>query len=321
MSRHRSAALVGNPNAGKSALFKAFAETWFNEFKVGWRRTYITTVRGILDQHLLPRFARAADEMAAGRVGLHLKIDTGMSRLGLRPEHVPAAIEALAQHPGVQLTGLCTHLAEADGEELDPTLRQLERFAAARALLHAAGHRGGVVHVANSAGAVRVAAARHDLVRPGLALFGVAPDHTPLPGLWPVMRLCTRLIALREVPAGAGVGYGGLHTTSAPTRVATLPIGYADGYSRRLSGRAQVLVGGRRCPVLGAVTMDMLMVDVSAVPGVRLGDEAVLFGRQGDDAIAIEELAAWSGTIPWEICCAISKRVPRVYSGPGGTDR
>jgi alanine racemase len=151
-------------------------------------------------------------------------------------------------------------------------------------------------------------------------MFGVAPDHTELSPLWPVMSLRTRIIALRDLPPGTGVSYGTHLQTCAPTRVATLPLGYADGYTRRMSGRAQVLCGGRRCSVLGPITMDMTMVDVTAVPGVQLGDEVVILGSQrgadgATELITVNELAEWAGTIPWEICCTVSKRVPRVYVG------
>lgn len=271
----------------------------------------------VADLQDLGRFSRAADELAAARLGVHLKIDTGMSRLGIRPERLGDALDEIGRHPGVLLSGLCTHLSEADGADPEPTREQLLRFEGCRARLAAAGVRAGVVHVANSAGLCRFPEARYDLVRPGLTLFGVAPPHTPLHSLWPVMGLKTRIIALREVPAGTGVSYGGLYRTSRPARIATLPIGYADGYTRRVTGKAQVLCGGRRCPVLGAVTMDMTMVDVTDVPAAALGDEVVLLGAQEGAAapITLDELAEWAGTIPWEICCAISKRVPRIYTG------
>lgn len=275
----------------------------------------------IADAQDLGRFARAADELGAPRVGVHLKIDTGMSRLGVRPEQLDSFLGELVQQPGVVLTGLCTHLYDADGVTEAPTEAQLLRLAECRAKLAAAGLSPGVVHVANTAGTVRFPDARFDLVRPGLGLYGVAPPHTPLPVLWPVMALKTRIVALRDLPAGSSVSYGGIVNTSATAKIATLPLGYADGYTRRMTGLAQVLVGGRRCPVLGPITMDMTLVDVSRVPGVKLGDEVVLLGRQGpedplaDPPITLEEMAEWSATIPWEVCCTISKRVPRVYVG------
>jgi alanine racemase len=276
----------------------------------------------VADARDLPRFARAAADLGVPRVPVHLKIDTGMSRLGVRPEQLRAFVAALRQEPGVLLGGLCSHLADADGSDETVTHEQLSRFAAAYDELAAIGLRPGVTHVANTAGAVRFRAARLDLVRPGIGMYGVAPPHTQMPGLWPVLALKTRIVALREVPAGTAISYGSRVRVESRARIATLPIGYADGYTRRISGQAQVLCGGRRCPVLGPITMDMCMVDVSAVPGAELGDEVVLIGAQRgrdgsrDEPITLDELAGWAGTIPYEICCAISKRVPRVYVGP-----
>ncbi len=269
------------------------------------------------DEADLARFARAAHDFAEARklplkaVGFHLKIDTGMSRLGLRPELLDAFLQKLAQSSGLELTGLCTHFASADAVPSDePSERQLALFEAARAQVLAAGFRPTLSHVSNSAGALRFPQARFDLVRPGLSLY---TSHPLLPGLSPVMTLKSRVVALRDLPPGTPVSYGGLHVTGEHARIATVPIGYADGYSRRLTGRAQVLIGGRRVPVVGAITMDMCMVDVTNVDGVSPGDEVVLFGAQGGERISAGEVAAWGDTIEWEIFTSISKRVPRVY--------
>ncbi|MBL9005471.1 MAG: alanine racemase [Myxococcales bacterium] len=275
----------------------------------------------VADARDLSRFARAAADLGAPRVPVHLKIDTGMSRLGVRPESLDAFVDVLRAEPGVALGGLCTHLADADGPGDETTHEQLERFFACRQRLSAMGLQPGVLHAANTAGAVRFGSARLDLVRPGIGLYGVAPPNTALSGLWPVLSLKTRIVALREVPAHTGVSYGSRTRTQAAARIATLPIGYADGYSRRMSGQAQVLCGGRRCSVLGPITMDMTMIDVSAVPDVQIGDEVVLIGGQArrdcvaDAPITLDEMAGWAGTIAYEICCAISKRVPRIYTG------
>ncbi len=266
----------------------------------------------------LVRFARAADELAAGRVGVHLKVDTGMARLGVRPEGLPALCEAVDRTPGLSVTGLATHLAEADGPDESATRGQLAAFG--RALQIIRSHYPDdplLLHVANTAGGLRFAGARFDLVRPGLALFGGVPSgHIDGDGLEPVLRWRTRIVALRDIAPGDRVSYGGLFQAARQTRIATIPVGYADGYTRRLTGQAQVLVAGRRCPVAGAITMDMAMVDVTEVPA-ELGDEVVLIGPQrgatGSDRIRVEELAAWSGTVAYEIYCGISKRVPRVY--------
>jgi alanine racemase len=216
----------------------------------------------------------------------------------------------------VEVTGLCTHLAEADGEDEAPTLEQLAAFDSARALADARGFTPRIDHAANTAGALRFPQARYDLVRPGLALYGGLPSpQVALDGLRPVMRLVTRIVALRELPEGARVSYGGRFRAARRTRVATVPIGYADGYTRRMSGRAEVVVAGRRCKVIGAITMDMAMVDVTDVPAAALGDPVTLIG----DGVTVEELAAWSDTVSWEVYCGISKRVPRVYRGEAGS--
>jgi alanine racemase len=268
------------------------------------------------DEADLDRFARAAEELDAARLGVHLKIDTGMSRLGLRPERLETFAAALARATRIEVTGLCSHLADADGPDARPTEEQLAVFESARAALERLGVRPQVVHVANSAGTVRFPHARFDLVRPGLALYGYSPSSgAAFAGLTPALAIKSRVVSLRELPAGATISYAGLYRTPEAARIATVPIGYADGYTRRLTGRAQVLVGGRRVPVVGAITMDMCMADVTAVPSVKLGDEVVLLGQQAGERLTADELAAWAGTIPWEIFCGISKRVPRVYLG------
>lgn len=272
----------------------------------------------VSDEADLDKFARAADELSSGRVGVHLKIDTGMSRLGVRPERLEALLDRLKQTSAVELTGLCSHLASADADDPTPTDEQLRRFDEARRRVAVAGFSDPLLHVANSAATLRFGDARFDLVRPGLALYGYSPVRkeaaAAYAGLVPAMALKSRIVALRDVPAGERVSYGGLWQAAAPSRIATVPIGYADGYTRRMTGRACVLVGGQRCPVAGAITMDMCMVDVSGVEA-KLGDEVVLMGAQGSERIGADELASWAGTISWEIFCGISKRVPRIYVG------
>jgi alanine racemase len=272
----------------------------------------------VADEGDVDKFARAADEMSAGRVGVHLKIDTGMARLGVRPEKLDGMLARIKATPGVELTGLCSHLASADADDATPTDAQLAAFEEARRRIAAAGLAIPLVHVANSAATQRFGVARYDLIRPGLALYGYSPSPAAAyTGLLPAMSLKSRIVALRDVPAGEPVSYGGLWRAPSAARIATVPIGYADGYTRRMTGKAEVLVGGRRCRVVGAITMDMCMVDVSAVDA-KLGDEVVLLGAQGPDPsvrIGADELARWSDTISWEIFCGISKRVPRVYVG------
>ncbi len=270
----------------------------------------------VADEGDVEKFARAADEMSSGRIGVHLKIDTGMSRLGVRLERLDDMLARLKATPAVELAGLCSHLASADADDPTPSTEQLARFEEARRRVAAAGFAVPLTHVANSATTLRFGEARFDLIRPGLALYGYsASPAAAYTGLLPAMSLKSRIVALRDVPAGERVSYGGLWRADAPSRIATVPIGYADGYTRRMTGKAEVLVGGRRCRVAGAITMDMSMVDVSAVEGVKIGDEVVLLGAQAGERIDADELADWAGTISWEIFCGISKRVPRVYVG------
>ena len=171
-------------------------------------------------------------------------------------------------------------------------------------------------HAATSAAALRFPATRFDLVRPGIVLYGAAPsEHVPVPGLRPVLSLRTRINALRSVPAGTAVSYGGTFVTSRASIIATLPVGYADGYSRALSNQAQVLLRGRRAPLVGTVCMDLCMVDVTDVEGVAVGDRVTLLGGEGegDQVITPEELAGWAGTISYEVLAGITRRVPRIY--------
>lgn len=277
---------------------------------IAYRLTPVVAEEGDVE-----RFARAADEMSAGRIGLHLKIDTGMSRLGVRAERLDAMLARIQQTPAVELTGLCTHFADADQPDGATTDAQLARFAAARARVEAAGLRPGLTHAANSAALLRRAEARFDLVRPGLALYGYSPSGAArYDGLTPALSLKSRIVALRDVDAGTRVSYGGRYQFDAPGRVATVPVGYADGFPR---GDHQVLVGGKRRPIVGAVTMDMVMVRLDPGEG-QLGDEVVLIGRQGPDPavrIDAEEVARNGNRIVWELFTGISKRVPRVYVG------
>jgi alanine racemase len=244
---------------------------------------------------------------------VHVKVDTGMSRLGVPTSELPSVLARLGRLPSLRLAGLCTHFASADVADEAPTLEALTRFEECLAQVRALGLGGLVNHAANSAAAVRFPQARLDAVRPGLALYGAMPSrHVALQGLESALRLTTRVMAIRDLPAGTTVSYGGLWRAARPSRIATLPIGYADGYPRHVEG-AEVLVRGRRAPVVGAVCMDMLMVDVTDVPAAAVGDVVTLIGADGSEAITVDEIARWAGTISYEILCGISKRVPRVY--------
>jgi alanine racemase len=259
---------------------------------------------------------------AQGPIDVHLKIDTGMARLGVTLEELPEVAARLGDFPDVRVQGLMTHLACADALTDDETREQLRRFEEATALLARHGVRPVVRHAASSAALLR-SHGTFDIVRPGLALFGVSPcvGSEPLTReLHGVMRVRTEVVALREVDAGAAVGYGATWRAPRRSRIATLPVGYADGLSRRLSNRGHVLIRGRRAPIVGAVSMDMAMVDVTDVPGASIRDEVVLLGNQdgplGKDFIGADEIAAHADTIAWEVLTGISRRVPRFYREP-----
>ncbi len=261
--------------------------------------------------------AAAAD--AAGVVHrVHLKVDTGMHRVGCDPDTAVTMAAAVRVCPSLVLDGVFTHLALAD-EPGDPfTAVQLARFDAVLAALADHDLLPPVVHAANSAGGLAHPSARHHLVRAGIAIYGISPgagvDH--LTGeLRPALSLRARVTMVRRVAAGEGISYGLRHRVVADTTIATVPIGYADGVPRRLSAvGGQVLVGGRRRPIVGVVTMDQLMVDMGDDP-VEVGDEVVLIGRQGDESIRAAEWAGLLGTIGYEIVCAISARIAR-HHGP-----
>ncbi len=262
-----------------------------------------------------PEDARAFAEAARAlgrRAALHVKVDTGMSRLGARPEDLDTLLEA-CDAPELELAGLMTHLATADAAELADAEAQMRRFDECLAAVRAAGKAPATIHAANTAAALRIPSARRDLVRLGIGLYGARPSSSvPDIGLEPVLAVTTRVVALRRIARGDAVGYGSRWRAQRPSTIATLPVGYGDGYLRRLWGRAEVLVGGRRAPVVGAISMDLTMIDVTDIP-VAHGDEVVLVGAQGGEKITVEELAAWGETIPYEILCGLARRVPRQY--------
>jgi len=240
------------------------------------------------------------------RVSCHLKIETGMGRIGMSPAAAVGVAEYLATQRLVDVAGAYTHFSCADSDRAF-TVEQLRRFRVALAALARAGAAPRLRHAANSAAALRLPAARLDLVRPGLAVYGLYP------GFEPVLSLKSKVVFLKTVPRGAAIGYGATYRARRPTRVATVPVGYADGFSRRLSNRGAAILGGRRCPVIGTVSMDMLALDATAAPAARVGDDVVLIGRQGQEEIGVGEVAAAAGTIPYEVTAALTSRVPRTY--------
>jgi alanine racemase len=243
---------------------------------------------------------------------VHLKVDTGMGRLGVALGEVPQALAAVRAHPRLRFAGLLSHFAEADdlGSPRNPL--QEGRFAEVLALLTSEERAGLVLHMANSAAALHRSGSRYDLVRLGIAIYGLDPVRVPSQDLRPVMSVRARIVQLREVPAGTPVSYGGRTVTRRRSKIAVVPVGYADGYAWRLTGRAEALVHGRRVPIAGSVTMDMTLLDVTET-GAELGDEVVLLGRQGGEEITARELADHAGTISWEILCHLGLRLPRRY--------
>jgi alanine racemase len=259
----------------------------------------------------------AADAGAVEPLPVHLKVDTGMHRVGCSPQAAVEVAQAISRHHELLLEGLLTHLAVAD-EPADPyTAEQLGRFEAVRAHLAAAGIRPPVVHAANSAGLLAVPQARYDLVRCGIAVYGIppAPEFDGLLPLRPAMSLRAEASLVRRLEAGERISYGLRYRLAAPSVVATVPLGYADGVPRRLGQvGGEVLAGGRRCPIAGTITMDQLMVDLGP-DELPTGAEVVLIGRQGSEEITAAEWAERLDTIPYEVCCAVGPRVPRRYSG------
>ncbi|HMJ86149.1 MAG TPA: alanine racemase, partial [Vicinamibacterales bacterium] len=280
-------------------------------------------VSGVVDYELTPTIStpsagKALQDLAARRhstLRYHLKIDTGMNRLGLRYDNLARTLPDLVGSPNLELVGLYTHFATADMPEHPLMEQQRQRFEQARAELASRGIRPRVVHAANSAALLRDARVWYDLVRPGLLLYGVVPPPlaSTLP-LRPALSLRSRVVAVKHIRAGETVSYGGRFTAERPTRIAVIPAGYADGIDLRMAGRGFVLVRGRRAPIVGAVSMDMLMIDMTDIEAYP-GDEVVLLGTQGGERIDVREIASAIGTIPWEILCRLGSRIERVYSG------
>ncbi|MDU0460483.1 MAG: alanine racemase [Geobacteraceae bacterium] len=250
---------------------------------------------------------------------LHLKIDTGMGRLGVQYNSTPQFLAELKKLPNIALEGVISHFASAD--ELDEsgqyfTRLQAERFNWAVAEVRKAGYSPRYIHIANSAASLLREIPGCNLVRPGIALYGALPsaDFQGKLNIKPVMHLKSRIAMLKEVEPGTTISYARRFTAGSKTLIASVPVGYADGYPRALTNRGEALIRGHRAKVVGTVCMDWIMLDVTGIPSVAVGDEVILLGPDGQgNSIQAEELANWAGTIPYEIFCGISKRVPRVY--------
>lgn len=262
-------------------------------------------------------FAHALSDaaVAAGRPQrFHVEVDTGMGRIGVREEDAEDFVARVTTLPGLRLASVFTHFPDADGEALDFSQDQVRRFDALLERLARAGIRAPRVHAANSAGTVNLPEAHYDWLRVGLLAYGHLPRHRrTTPAVAPVMAFKSRLVQVRDLPAGVPVSYARTFVTSRPTRTGVVAVGYGHGYSWLLSNRGQMLVRGRRVPILGRVTMDLTMVDLTGIPEATVGDEVVLFGEQGDASLPLEEVADGSQTLPYEIMCTIGKRVTRIY--------
>ena len=283
-----------------------------------------------------PSAARAVQAAAARQkktLGYHLKIDTGMNRLGFRHDNLRRTLPELLASSNLRLDAIYTHFAAADEPESPSFDMQRTNFETALKTIDSiadltgprrktieTGHhdRRVLIHAANSAATLRDSRVWYDMVRPGLMLYGIVPPPlaSTIP-LQPVMSLTSRVVAVKGVRPGEGVGYGLRFQADTPVTTAVIPAGYADGIDLRVSGRCQVLIRGRRVPIVGAVSMDMMMVDVTGLEAVSPGDEVVIIGRQGDESwqqIDAREMAAAIGTIPYEIVCRIGSRIERVYA-------
>ena len=266
---------------------------------------------------------KAAARVGVGRHAIHLKIDSGMGRLGATLEELPAVMAALNTASHLQVEGVSTHLASSEVLDAPSVGEQLKRFEEARALLRKAGFDPPLVHAANTSAVISHHESWNTMVRPGLALYGY---HLPFEragrvvsgrglqlNLKPVLTWATRILSLRDMRAGQALGYGGTYVTKAPTRIAVLPVGYADGLNRGLSAGGRVIVREHYAPIVGRISMDLTLVDVTGIPDVAVADEVILLGSSDGLDVDARQHAELANTIPYEILCSISKRVPRKY--------
>jgi alanine racemase len=266
-------------------------------------------------------------EMAAGRANLrhavHLKVDTGMGRLGVSLEELPGVLRAFGSAPHIVLEGLSTHLASSEVMDAPSVAEQERRFEDAQRMVRAAGFDPALIHMANTSALISRRETWNSMARPGIALYGyylpfqragreVSGGTLRLP-VKPVLTWKTRILSMRNFAANQPLGYGGTYVTKAPARVAVLPVGYADGYNRQLSNRGRVIVRDHYAPIIGSISMDLTLVDVTGIPGIAVGDEVILLGASDGLSVDALEHARLANSSPYEILCNISKRVPRKY--------
>jgi len=255
------------------------------------------------------------------KVKIHIKLDTGMGRIGLQPNHQTIEkIKEINGLPGIILEGIFTHYAVADEADKSYTLQQFEKFQWVLLQLEAQGIKPRIRHTANSATIIDLPTLHLDMVRAGIMLYGLAPSSEVMledVNLKQVMSFKVRISHVKEIEKGDSVSYGRKFIADGKRKIASLPVGYADGFTRLLSNKAEALVNGKRVPLVGSICMDQCMIDVTGVGEVKVGDEVVIFGPQGDEMIHIDELAQTLGTINYEIVCMIMRRIPRVYTKGG----
>jgi len=258
-----------------------------------------------------------AAKAAGTKARVHIKVDTGMGRIGLAPKEVLPFIERATSLANVNLEGIFSHFATADEEDKTYAHKQLQRFRDVIATVETRGIRVPLKHFAASAATIELPESHFDMVRPGISIYGSypSPQVNHCVALRPAMALVTAITFLKEVPEDTAISYGRTFVTKRKSKIATLPVGYGDGYPRSLSNKGEVLVKGRRAPVVGRVCMDMTLIDVTDIPDAELGCNVVLFGTQGGEEILVDEVAAKAGTISYEVLCNITKRVPRDYIG------
>jgi alanine racemase len=246
-------------------------------------------------------------------VEIHLKLDSGMGRMGIVESELPRVVDMIGHAPRLRVGAIYSHFANAGDPRDSYTEQQMATVERMSGELARAGIAPPLRHLANSAATMRGMVSSGDWARVGVALFGAEALDVGTSRLEPVMRWRTEIVRLKDLPSGSAIGYGATFHTTRPSRIATLPVGYADGYSRAHYNHGEVLVRGRRAPIVGRVSMDLVTIDVTEIADVRLGDEVVLLGSQGREAISVEELAARAGTISYEVFTRISQRVPRIY--------
>jgi len=266
----------------------------------------------VCDLSICESLSKEADHLGK-QARIHVKVDTGMGRIGVRYDEAARLVKNIAQLPCLAVEGIFTHFAVAGTDEVFTNL-QLERFNSVISRLDGMGIHIPLRHAANSAAVLGLPISYFNMVRPGLMIYGLYPSGSPREiQLKPALSLKTRVVYLKGVPAGWSISYGRTYITQGPTMVATLAIGYGHGYSRRLSNGGEALIRGARAPIVGTICMDQCLCNVTHIPGVSVGDEAVLIGRQGDEEITTDEVAQRAGTISYEILCAINAKVPRIY--------